>query len=221
MIRLEKTDEPKVLQDNAAAWTNELLGKLATDEGPSKYLLSRYRHKDIKDALLSETHAKCAYCESKFRHIAYGDVEHITSRNEQPALSFNWQNLTIACDICNTNKGAIAAGILVDPYVDEPSVFFRFGGAMVMPIAGLDKADVTNRRLDLNRSALLESRAARLQNIGSQLSNILKTPNEDYRRILLQEFVETELADASEYCAFVREYYRSEAAENASLRLPE
>ncbi|MGZ3456995.1 MAG: hypothetical protein ACXU86_00660 [Archangium sp.] len=35
-----------------------------------------YGHATVKQALLEAQHGKCAFCESKFVHIAYGDVEH-------------------------------------------------------------------------------------------------------------------------------------------------
>jgi uncharacterized protein (TIGR02646 family) len=219
MIRLAKTPEPKLLEDNAATWTKELMEALKNEEEPSRYLVERYRHKDIKDALLNETHEKCAYCESKFRHVTYGDVEHITPRDEDPALSFQWQNLTVACDVCNTNKGAVAAGTIVDPYTDDPNEFFRFAGSMVLAIIGIDKADATTRMLKLNRPALLENRATRLQNIGNQLNNILKTVNQDHKRILMQDFIANELADVAEYSAIVRSYFQSESANSPELQL--
>ena len=35
-----------------------------------------YAGKEVKDALIGMQHGKCAFCESRITHIAYGDVEH-------------------------------------------------------------------------------------------------------------------------------------------------
>lgn len=75
MIKLQKGPEPNVLQADAERWTAELLA--AGDKAKAKN--SRYGHPDVKAALIAETNGKCAYCESKLLHIAYGDVEHIVA----------------------------------------------------------------------------------------------------------------------------------------------
>src|SRR5437660_11067609 len=106
MIKLSKTDEPAVLIERKADWTRTLVEKGARGEEPSDGEKNRYRHPDIKQALIAETHGKCAYCESKLLHITYGDVEHIVPKSAKIELSFQWKNLTLACDRCNTNKNA-------------------------------------------------------------------------------------------------------------------
>src|SRR3954469_25335779 len=98
MIKLEKTERPQVLTDNADDWTAVLLEKQAQGEEPTTSEKTKYRHRDIKAALLNETHGKCAYCESKLRHITYGDVEHIVPKSLALAKIFDWANLTLACD---------------------------------------------------------------------------------------------------------------------------
>ena len=35
-----------------------------------------------ESAPIDETHGKCAYCESKIKHIDYGDIEHILPKNK-------------------------------------------------------------------------------------------------------------------------------------------
>jgi uncharacterized protein (TIGR02646 family) len=107
MIKLLKGDKPQVLKDNAATWGKTLVDKKARGEKPTDPDKARYRHPDIKVALIAETHGKCAYCESKLLHIAYGDIEHITPKSVKIELSVEWQNLTLACDRCNTNKGPL------------------------------------------------------------------------------------------------------------------
>lgn len=211
MIKLQKTAKPQILVDNAEAWTGELLA--IVDEGGGaeyrRYQRRRYNHADIKTALREETHAKCAYCESKFDHVTYGDIEHITPRDQDPELTFEWENLTIACDVCNTRKGAIPYGSVVDPYNEAPEDFLVFGGPFAFPVPGIEKAEGTVTRLDLNRSGLIERRGERLKYLGTYLSNIAKTQDAGLREVMIQDFLENELSESQAYNATTLAYFNS------------
>lgn len=124
MIKITKGPVPAILARSEEAWTNTLLTKIRTGDAPTENELGKYKHPEIKAALVQETHGKCAYCESKFGHIAYGDVEHIVPKSRAPENRYSWTNLTIACDRCNTNKGD-AEGF-VDPNTDDPDEFFYY-----------------------------------------------------------------------------------------------
>lgn len=73
-----------------------------------------YGHETVKEALIVAQHGKCCFCESKIRHIAYGDVEHFRPKSgyrQKPQdklgrpgyywLAYDWQNLLLSCQICN------------------------------------------------------------------------------------------------------------------------
>lgn len=176
MIKLTKGPEPDVLHRNAAAWTAELLAKVAAGEKPSEYLLGRYAHPQIKAALLEETHGKCAYCESPLRHVAYGDIEHILPKSVEPALRFEWRNLTIACDVCNTNKSN--SGGLIDPYQCDPATHFDFRGPLMWAKFGIEAAELTEHCLDLNRAQLVERRHERIEYLRNLVTSAASKPPE-------------------------------------------
>src|SRR4051794_19317694 len=104
MIKLKKGKQPQVLADNAADWTKIVVDKLVAGVKPTKTEKGRYNHPEVKTALVAETQGKCAYCESKIRHVSYGDIEHVVPKSDDPNKWFDWLNLTLACDVCNTNK---------------------------------------------------------------------------------------------------------------------
>jgi hypothetical protein len=73
-----------------------------------------YGHAQVKQRLLEMQHGKCAFCESKIAHIAYGDVEHFRPKAavqqlasdplNRPGyywLAYEWSNLLLSCQICN------------------------------------------------------------------------------------------------------------------------
>jgi uncharacterized protein (TIGR02646 family) len=95
---LPKGKPPQVLIECKDAWD----AKVA--ENATEYNKNKYRHPEIKEALLSETYHKCAYCESKMGHNCAGDIEHKIPKAKRPDLIFNWNNMTISCNECNRRK---------------------------------------------------------------------------------------------------------------------
>ena len=183
MVRLDKGEEPEVLKNNGAKWTRELLRKLAAGEAITDYLLTRYAHPKIKEALISETSGKCAYCESPFTHVTYGDVEHIVPKSIDERLRFSWPNLTIACDVCNQNKSNHVG--IVDPYESEPRDLFKYYGPLMWAVPHSDEAQLTEQLIDLNRPGLIERRRERLDYI-RRLVDSARTKSDSVRDAMLQ-----------------------------------
>lgn len=207
MIHLVKGPEPQILATNGAAWLKVLEDKIAAGQVPTDAEKSRYRKAEIKAALVAETHGKCAYCESYLLHIAFGDVEHISPKSLKLSDSFRWDNLTLACDRCNTYKKD-AVGI-VDPYIEDPDEFFIFLGPMIFARPEIAKAIITVRQLRLNRSELIESRFKRLDAISNLILIIQRTNDPAIREVLIQDLFENEIGDQAEFAAFARSFVKA------------
>ncbi len=210
MIELRKGPEPNVLRARGGEWHAELAAVLARGDKPTETLKARYRHPEIKNGLISETNGKCAYCESKLRHIAHGDIEHIRPKSKVPARAYDWQNLTLACDICNENKGdylapeEAAEEVLVDPYVDRPADHFLFLREIVYPRPDSLRGKKTDRVIKLSRLELLEKRRAHLDFIDGLVTAIVNS-DDDWRPILLEDLA-GHIADDKEYAGVSRAY---------------
>ena len=205
MIKLTKGDEPPILTENSAAWTATVVNKIYNGEEPTKAEKGRYNNPTIKAALISETHGKCAYCESKLRHVAFGDIEHVVPKSSDPTMWFNWANLTLACDVCNTKKSdaPIDDETFIDPYAVDPEEHFWVAGAMIYPRPGCDAAALTERLLELNRAELLERRTERMKALMKMLDVVERCANADLKDILWEDFCrETEAT--KEYAALSR-----------------
>lgn len=64
-----------------------------------------WNHDDIKTSLLSFSHNKCAYCESKVgEQSSYVEVEHFKDKKDYPDDVVNWDNLLPSCKHCNGSK---------------------------------------------------------------------------------------------------------------------
>ena len=68
----------------------------------------------VKDILLAAQFGKCAFCESSFRHVSFGDVEHFRPKGgfqqnkDSPLvkpgywwLAYDWDNYWASCQSCN------------------------------------------------------------------------------------------------------------------------
>jgi len=57
--------------------------------------------KVAKLQLISETKHKCAYCESYFTSVSYGDVEHFRPKSKYWWLAYSYVNYAASCQLCN------------------------------------------------------------------------------------------------------------------------
>lgn len=209
MIRITKGPKPSILERLGDKWTSDLLAKLARGEDPSDYLQNRYREEEIKQALIDETNGKCAYCESQMLHTSYGDVEHIIPKSVRRDLTFEWSNLTLACDRCNTNKGAFVGNHdrLIDPYATEPLDHLSIFGPIIFAKPGDGDGKITEKELELNRGPLVERRIERLRGLSDMIAAMHTTGDSDVRETLRRDIEQNELASDKEYTAFAREFY--------------
>ncbi len=207
MRKLAKGDAPDVLVKNSDRWHAELAAILARGEKPTESVKGRYRHAEIKNALIAETHGKCAYCESKLRHVAHGDIEHIAPKSRVPSKAYDWNNLTLACDVCNENKGDYYSDDpvrsqdgLVDPYVDDPADHFLFMREVVVPRPDSLRAKATEAVIKLSRAELLERRRERMAFLDG-LVQAYCLAGDQFKPMLLNDIFENHLTEADEYYA--------------------
>lgn len=203
MIALQKQPKPQILRDRANEWTTSLLGKLAKGEVPTNAEKSRYRNPQVKDALVSETHGKCAYCESPILHIHHGDVEHIFPKSLDPSLTFEWENLTLACEKCNQNKSDKDPTLtfIIDPYKANPEEHLHFSGPLIFPL-GTAEGTSTRTILDLNRGELVEQRKERLEKLLLIVDSAMREGlPEIVRNAIIQDLRHEAAAAASPYAA--------------------
>ncbi len=210
MIKLSKSKKPQVLVDNANQWTKEYLDCLNANQKPSDTIAHRYNHPEIKAALEEETAGKCAYCESKIKHIAFGDIEHILPKKKtaRPDLYVDWNNLTLACEICNRTCKKdyyCQENPLINPYIDDPNDYFIFLGTVISAKYNNSRGFVTENTLELNRTELVERRNERLQSINKLLFSWEQATNPTIKDVLATE-LKKECAPDKEYSAFVKHF---------------
>lgn len=176
MIRLCKGCEPRILVENRERGTAEYETWL---EAPTGREPRRYAAPDIRAALEAETHSKCAYCEGRFKPVSYGHIEHKLPKRKYPELVCAWTNLTVACQVCNTNKGDYddPACRLLDPHVDDIEKLDVFAGSFALAACGR-QVDKTIERLKLNRPDLLLAREEFLRTLNRILGLVERAVDE-------------------------------------------
>jgi hypothetical protein len=201
MIPLTKTVEPNSLRLNKAKWTKELLEAIAGgDKDEIRNKKKKYNQPDVKAGLQQETNDKCAYCESKIVVVAYGDIEHVTPKAVDPTRTFEWANLTFACQICNGKKSDKEN--IVDPYLEPVTDMFFFVGPFMR--GRTEAARLSEKELTLNRVKLLEDRSEHLKVLSDALESIANEPNHRLRELAFEAIDEDLDLSRVEYVSMKR-----------------
>jgi len=127
MIKIKRTTKPAYLDSQSVVEETEEAIRLfnpkirvtaAIKEARKKFNYKKYSNAKVKDALKEMCHNKCAYCESTFLHVYYGDIEHFRPKKfvgtkKEPKipgyywLSNDWNNLLLSCLFCNQAKSQL------------------------------------------------------------------------------------------------------------------
>ncbi|MEO4175480.1 HNH endonuclease [Acinetobacter pittii] len=209
MIKLTKLDKPTIIIKHAKKWQTKLLENISKGKSSSTYLLTRYSDPEIKQKIIKETSGKCAYCESKLLHTQHGDIEHIYPKSLYQSKRYEWDNLTLACTICNQNKSNKDPNLnsILNPYIDEPEKSIIFAGAIAYHSD--IKGSCTITYLDLNRTELIEERNERFKDIETILNklNDIRLPL-DIRQVIYQDLISIEAHNNKKYTSMVRSAIR-------------
>lgn len=99
---------PASLRRNADCWCRELMAAV-TAPNPDRSLInkcsSRYNKPDVRAALEEMYGGLCCYCEAGIGIVSFSHIEHRCPKSVHPERTFDWDNLHLACQVCNTSKG--------------------------------------------------------------------------------------------------------------------
>lgn len=172
MIQLIRPPIPQILANNQKKWTDELLDfiepygtysnipdnlKIQRDD-----LVNRYRHNEIKTALIYMSNDKCAFCE---KYIEIGEIEHFFPKSLYPEYTFEWTNLFWVCKNCNLSKSAFDTYNfpIVHPVTDNPEDYFIYEGLQIEVAPHSPDFKKAERTIDvcgLWRTTLLKPRSS-------------------------------------------------------------
>ena len=211
----------QVIEGNPTAKNQETANakkKVANAKKKVDNALKKYGHGKIKAALVAMFHGKCAYCESKITHVAYGDIEHFRPKSNllYAHQIFEWENLLLSCSICNNpaHKGIkfpldpSGNPLLIDPTdgVTEPTMHLEFSwdaDAGLASVYGRDaRGQEVERIFDLNgvhrRKELIQERSNYVKTLMMLLTHAQKGDSQAIN--LLKEACQPD----AKYSAFAR-----------------
>ena len=114
MIRITRSQTPPARLISHGPYAALLHSAVIGTGTPLTFDKGIYGHVSVKEELVGMQNHKCAFCEAKVTHVAYGDVEHFRPKGgvrqdaadklSQPGywwLAYEWENLLFACQVCN------------------------------------------------------------------------------------------------------------------------
>lgn len=198
MIRLNRRAEPipETLSTKGRDATAKLKREATKGKKEFKFSQAIYGAADVRKALRDMQNGKCAFCESSLPQSTAGHVEHFRPKGEvqqagkspvlRPGyywLAYDWDNLLLACEWCNTRaKGRFfpleddskrgrshrddlskESPLLLDPANDDPANHLEFKEEVVRPKKRSRKGTQSIETYRLNDAELAEHRRDKLQ----------------------------------------------------------
>jgi uncharacterized protein (TIGR02646 family) len=163
---------------------------------------------------------KCAYCESKIKHISPIHIEHFYPKSEFYNQMFEWGNWLLACPLCNSNKGSKFPycddnPCFIDPTLENPNEHIDFLDSQILSKSV--RGEKTIKEIRLDRIPLTEERARWLNNIRILLLLVLRDPtmHSQVRNLLIWA-----MQPDAPYTGMTRAYLREKTPKLANPESP-
>lgn len=244
MIRIHKpTIPPTVLttegvtesQRNCEAYERE---PHAYQSGSKKFDFNKtvYADESVKQALVKAQHGKCAFCESSIIHVQPGDIEHFRPKRAivckrrltRPGyywLAYEWDNLLLACEICNrrhkrnhfplldearrarkhNDTVSVEHPVFIHPANEDPETLIGFRRHVPFARQGNTRAQKTIHALGLKRPSLMEQREQLLARLQLMVDVRNKCPDRTTREKIDKHLLDATKPDAP-FSAMVRSF---------------
>lgn len=185
MKNVKRLQKPEILRNHAAKWKKELMNKIRecrknNRKVPNSYY-NKYNQDDVLDTLKRMYTGLCCYCESRIEPVSFPNIEHLKPKQIFPEYAFEWDNLHLACEKCNTykkNKYDNKHPIL-DPVNDKPiSKHLYYETYRIMPRPDSKRGQTTIAHTQLNRDDLFDIRKKIFFNAWEVIEKIRKNPND-------------------------------------------
>lgn len=205
MIKLTKSAKPDILVKNADNWKTELMSYVKRGQAVPDSVKNRYNHPEIKEALKQETHGKCMYCEGYIGAVSYPHIEHFRPKTPYPEKTFEWENMGLGCQVCNTNKNDFFDETLpyINPYYENPDDYFVFLGTMISQKPGCPRAENMKTQLKLNRPELMEQRKDAIEKITNLVERYVAETNPSIKA-MLRKNIEIEMGPDKSYSRCIK-----------------
>ncbi len=247
MIKINRREPPEnnFMDSKKTRVLNKIEDAVNNNELNSKTFENLWRNEEIKKFLHKSQHHKCCYCERKRDQRRESDVEHFRPKSEvkeQPQhqgywwLSYEWENLLIACKTCNQtskkthfpledeSKRAYnkkdnlhkEQPLLINPLEEDPSQFIEYDlpgkneiPIMIKAIGKCNRGTETIKLTGINSQEVMEERASKFRDYKHIYECIKKDPNNILQIKELAKNRAKDLAEESEiFSGFATFYFK-------------
>lgn len=156
----------------------------------------------------------CMYCEGRIGDTSYEQIEHFRPKSKFKELCFEYNNLHLACQICNSNKGNKFSGNYIDPTVEELREHINYVG---WEAKGKDKkGDTMIETVKLNDITRIKYRMGSCTCYQDRINVALKaiegdTKLSDSVKKLISDSLQdiyTAMENGNPYCTMVRDNFK-------------
>lgn len=176
MIRLETQTRPVELTDTYVA---EFTEKIKNGTSTWKNLNAKIKAV-IKEALVTMSDSKCAYCERRINKEGHMHIEHFDPKGIYPDSVLLWRNLLPSCHRCNSdNKREHDTKIhpIIHPVRDVPKEHIRLYHGLFKTQTDLGRTTIMV--LDLNNDDLQSDRYKIGREVVKQIDNLARELDEN------------------------------------------
>lgn len=210
MRNVRRVAKPNILLQKEEEWKRELLEELAKGNNASKKrldtLYKKYAHPEIRNSL-KKMYKYCCYCESRIRHVTTDHIEHRKpkAKDKFPELTFEWDNLHLACPNCNGLKSDQwdNENPILDAVNDIPiSLHLEYRRCQRHPKNGSKRGKTTRDHAQLNRDELVEAREELyplIMDVIEDYNNAPHAPGNDIAHVKLSKMAKGQFGSFVEY----------------------
>jgi uncharacterized protein (TIGR02646 family) len=226
MIRLDRGDPPPDFLRRATPAREKLRQFYARKPADRRQERPHYDKSVLRSArpfLLARFHGKCAYCESPISSAGQADLENYRPKSLYWWLTYEWENLLVSCQACNSAKGSRfplrnesrraktpraslnrERPLLLDPCADAPEEHLLFGNDGLV-YSDSPRGQATIDALTLNRPGLVEARTRANANALHLLDVITRTQTQEVAGQIIEEMVLPAIAESAPYAGSARQ----------------
>ncbi|MDR0949424.1 MAG: HNH endonuclease [Lachnospiraceae bacterium] len=179
------------------------------------------QHTPIRALLEKDCMGKCYICEEKPKDVSTLTVDHVVSRQYNAALTYNWDNLLLACHHCNQNVKGGKYNKIINPTVIDPECLFDFG--MTYDLRNVDIETNASDEEVLETKQLLDEvykNPMLTQKLSASIKKLIRfMPNAISGEDWALDYIRNEINRSSKFAAFKRKIIRDDP--NLSEQLAE
>lgn len=214
MHKVERNNPPKDLKKKSKDWIKSMSKSLDFDVDIEwEKFKSTKLGKETSENLKQMYANCCMYCEGTVGVTSYEQIEHFRPKSKYPELCFEYDNLHLACEICNNNKSNKYKDEYIDPTLVNPReyIYYRNWEAVGKNEIGTMMVELVK----LNNDTRMRFRKAKLQIIQERLNVIVKyienaKDNEDIKTLLLIDLndIYKAMEHGSPYCTMITDNFK-------------